>query len=208
MYTGLYRTFAALAIAWAFILTFNTGCDIESPGDDDDVLADDDDATDDFAATIGGQSEEPGDFTMLNGIEIGACTGETLCTMDVDEPYPYSVGFETENELFVRKATHIEETDNGVENIATFAFDEDKWGKKPNGSYDLYDAACGNGGLLIGTYDIETTEDGTDTTVTIDGIGSFTIEYDTFGDGMCIVSSDTGEIDCDNGYAPNCYYRN
>lgn len=193
-----WKTFLALLMGALFLGSF--GCEINQPGtgdDDDDIPGDDDDTTMEFAATIGGQSDEPGDFTMQNGTEIGACTDETLCTMDVDEPYPYTVRFETEHKLFVRKATHIEETDHGVENIATFDSNQDPWGVKLDGTYDAYDTEDS----YLTTYEFETSEDGTNIVLMIVGLASYTIDEYTYADGAmnCESNSDGSYVDCGTG---------
>jgi len=141
---GLYRTFAALAIAWAFILTFNTGCDINQPGDDDDIVGDDDDATDDFAATI--ETSLPNGLTgtieIVNSTLLETCEDTDTCSAETTHTAGHTIEVESGLAYFEIKAFTLDTSDN--DQILEFPYDENgqDWTMTPTGTYEVYDKPC------------------------------------------------------------------
>lgn len=132
-----WKTLLAL-LTGAILLSFNTACDIESPGDDDD-----DDATVEFDVTVEAYAPDGfvGTIEIINDEVLATCTDADFCTTQSPYPDTHMVTFAAWNILCFDKVFEITDADDETTIPIEFDFYAD-CGLSPEGTYDAYDVEC------------------------------------------------------------------
>ena len=181
---GLYRTFAALAIAWAFILTFNTGCDVESPGDDDDVPGDDDDNVETVECEISSFSDYLGVHNIDNSVPLEQCGDEDTLVDECDHMTTHEGEHSCsywDPEGKIVGIDYIFDVDADTDEFfcGWYAEDGTIGYTLPNGTYTAYEGTVDNPGDFLTTLKVEFKEHNGQLVLFLDDTPDYVVTGDT-----------------------------